>query len=483
MTNAPLFQFEAGYALLIGVNENAIAQLALPDVAQDIAALRNVLIHPERCAYSEQHVRVITGSQATRQGILDGIEWLHDKLQADESDNATAVVYYSGHGWQDSADGQTTYYLIPYDMQQRRYRLQALRAADFAGAIDELNPRRLLVILDCCHAAGMDVKEMQLDAAPRETAIPPRLFVTEPAKTDGPGAKDIFALAEGKGRAILSSSQGAQKSYIRSDHSMSIFTYHLIEALTGYAQPQTGATEVLVSDVMGHVHRTVPKSALLQARAEQTPDYQISGNFPVALLLGGKGLSKGEAPPDPAILGGQPVADRSIHTGGGADVGGDVKVEGGDFVGRDKIIQGDNVTGTKIEGHIGNVGPGGQAAIGTGIRQTISHAPAQLGPAERKAIEEMLAALKSQVERAEMPLGKKEAGKEFVAQLDAELTKREGTPDGSMIKVAGEWLLKNVPEVAGTLTSLFASPIIGKVVEASGEIAAQWVKDRFGSRQ
>ena len=67
--------------------------------------------------------------------------------------------------------------------------------------------------------------------------------------------------------------------------------------------------------------------------------------------------------------------------------------------------------------------------------------------------------------------------------MDAELTQREGPPDGSMIKVAGEWLLKNVPEVAGTLTSLFASPIIGKVVEASGEIAAQWVKDRFGSRQ
>jgi hypothetical protein len=80
---------------------------------------------------------------------------------------------------------------------------------------------------------------------------------------------------------------------------MSIFTYHLIEALTGHAQPAEGATEVLVTDVMGYVHRKVPKSARSDWNAEQQPDYQLSGNFPIALLLGGKGLTKGAAAPDP----------------------------------------------------------------------------------------------------------------------------------------------------------------------------------------
>jgi hypothetical protein len=80
---------------------------------------------------------------------------------------------------------------------------------------------------------------------------------------------------------------------------MSIFTYHLIEALTGHAQPQEGATEVLVSDVMGHVWRRVPQSAKADWGRKQEPDYQVSGNFPIALLLGGKGLSKGQPAPDP----------------------------------------------------------------------------------------------------------------------------------------------------------------------------------------
>ncbi|MBU0703466.1 MAG: hypothetical protein KKC18_06325, partial [Chloroflexi bacterium] len=79
-------------------------------------------------------------------------------------------------------------------------------------------------------------------------------------------------------------------------------TYHLIEALTGHAQPQEGATEVLVSDVMGHVYRRVPQSAKTDWHRDQTPDYQVSGNFPIALLLGGQGLSKGQPAPDPLEL-------------------------------------------------------------------------------------------------------------------------------------------------------------------------------------
>jgi hypothetical protein len=43
----------------------------------------------------------------------------------------------------------------------------------------------------------------------------------------------------------------------------------------------------------------VPQSAQADWGEDQTPDYQVSGNFPVALLLGGQGLSKGQPAPDP----------------------------------------------------------------------------------------------------------------------------------------------------------------------------------------
>ena len=54
--------FEDGYALLIGVDDNAVPSLVLPDVAKDVVALRDVLVHPERCAYRPDHVKTITGA-------------------------------------------------------------------------------------------------------------------------------------------------------------------------------------------------------------------------------------------------------------------------------------------------------------------------------------------------------------------------------------------------------------------------------------
>lgn len=342
--------FAHGYALLIGVTENAVARWALPDVAQDITALAAVLAHPDRCGYPAEHVRIVTGPAATRQGLLDGLAWLAERLAADTSGEATALFYYSGHGWRDTANQLPAYYLIPQDVRENALRSRALNAADFAAAVGELRPRRLLVVLDCCHAAGLGVKDLAPAGGFAVAALPPALFTAgEPAlAAGGKGLDGLAALARGAGRAVLSSSQGDQPSYIRRDRRMSIFTYHLIEALTGHAPRAAGAAEVLVSDVMSHVWRRVPVSARGDWDAEQQPDFQVSGNFPIALLLGGQGVGKGVTPPDPlddpsgrasvpAPSVPAPTPAVAIHTGGGAYIGGNVTIGRGKFVGRDDI--------------------------------------------------------------------------------------------------------------------------------------------------
>jgi uncharacterized caspase-like protein len=127
--------FTHGYALLVGVDENRVSGYALPDVAKDIQAVTEVLIHPRRCAYPKDNVKTLTGQEATRQGILDGLEWLQERIQADSSDNTTAIVYYTGHGWHNAAAGSSEFYLIPYDIREDKIRSRALRAMDFAEAV------------------------------------------------------------------------------------------------------------------------------------------------------------------------------------------------------------------------------------------------------------------------------------------------------------------------------------------------------------
>ncbi|MEZ4868842.1 MAG: caspase family protein [Caldilineaceae bacterium] len=313
--------FSHGYALIIGVDQNSVPTWALPAVAHDVEALHDVLIHPQRCAYAEAQVKLIRGTEATRGNILAGFDWLQARLAEDAA--ATAVIYYSGHGWRDEQTQPPQYYLIPYDVRRERLRSSALRAAELAEAIDALQPARLLVVLDCCHAGGMGVKDLAASYTP--AAAPLDIIMPR----DGSLAKEIdngglAQLTQGEGRAVLTSSRAEQPSYLSSKAQMSIFTYHLIEALTGSAQPKEGAQEVLVSDLLSHVYRHVPATARQEVGAEQQPDGRLTGNFAVALLLGGKGLAAGATPPDPveplpAAVTTVPLA--STHAGSNIQIG------------------------------------------------------------------------------------------------------------------------------------------------------------------
>jgi len=463
----------SNYALLIGVNENEVSAWALPNLAGDIIALEGVLTHPERCAYPPDNVKLVTGKTATRQGILDGLDWLQERVQADSSGNATAVIYYTGHGWRDDAATPAEFFLIPYDVRKDNLRSRALRATDFTEAVAALTPRRLLVALDCCHAGGMDAKELvALPAGYTASAVPAGLLMAGERNVSTAGeAKGLETLAQGRGRAVLSSSQGEQVLYMRRGGKMSIFTYHLIEALTGHAQPQEGASEVLVSDVMSYVSRHVPRSAQADWGREQTPDFQVSGNFPVALLLGGKGLRKGQPAPDPLadLAGTEPARGTSrIDTGGGAYVRGSVHINGGDFVGRNKVVHGDEVHGDKVGGDKITTGDisGTGIAIGRGAQSTVTQG---LGGDE---LARLFATIYRQIEtRPEDPDVDKEELHETVKKVQQETAKGEQ----ANAKKVRRWLKTlgmMAPDILEVTVACLTNPVAG-VADVIRKVAAK----------
>jgi hypothetical protein len=369
--------FENGYAAVIGVDENNIPKLALPTVARDVQAVYDVLVHPERCAYKPENVKFLKGSESTRANILAALEWLQARANADA--NATAVLYYSGHGAVDAGN----YFLIPYDINFGSIYRDAIPAEEFNGRITGTNARRLLVVFDCCHAGGVGAKDAGLESLEEEDedalpisaeAFPIDLpagdlpdYEGEPGdKSLGGGLEMISDLLEGEGRAVLNSSTGAQKSYLRQDRTMSLFTYHFIEALTGHAPHHDDDTTVLVTDVMSWVTREVKKSAAREGR-DQTPVMRTSGVFPIAQLLGGKGLSKGlgHVAPDPLVPLPEVAAvtfnqQRQTVHGPQANVAGDAHIG---HIGN--VTQGDMI-------NVGNISGSSGVAIGSGASATVT---------------------------------------------------------------------------------------------------------------
>lgn len=250
MPNSSLFSH--GYALLIGVGVD------LPVTVQDATGLRDILVDSQRCAYSIDQAKLLTGNQATRQGMLDGLDWLSMQIQDDPA--ATAVVYFSGHGGL-----MPNYHLVPFGYDTHDLANTAVSGAEFTEKLRAIPSRKLLILLDCCHAGGVaEVKAPGFVKSP----VPPELDQV---------------LTMGSGRVMIASSRGDELSYTGIPYS--IFTQALREGLAGY-----GASErdgyAYIADIAMYVGRAVPN----RTRDRQHPILDLSGadNFAVAYYGGGE---------------------------------------------------------------------------------------------------------------------------------------------------------------------------------------------------
>jgi hypothetical protein len=131
--------------------------------------------------------------------------------------------------------------------------------------------------------------------------------------------------------------------------------------------------------------------------------------------------------------------------------------------------------GDTFETHIGSVS--GPVHTGKGDI-VIEHWEARgVTAADLEALHALFDTLRERV-AAEAP---PELAEEARAQVDKleEAATAEKTDLSAMERVRN-WFLENLPSVAGAVASLLINPILGKVVEAAGDLAANELRRRFG---
>ena len=134
---------------------------------------------------------------------------------------------------------------------------------------------------------------------------------------------------------------------------------------------------------------------------------------------------------------------------------------------------------------IGVVGAGARGvAVGKSITQTVYDVLGAPAPGDRQIIDQSMASVMAALQQVQ---GQLDANTAKMAEFQLKLlhgelakTERDEKPSASTITQVGDWLLDSIPQIAEVLTSLFATPAVGKVVGKAGEIAIAWVKQRFG---
>jgi serine/threonine protein kinase len=131
----------------------------LKNAEADVQRIRDLLA---KLGWKPEEVRVCLGEEATRVGILDGLEWACNI----ESDGQ-ALIYFAGHG-ELAGWGGSGGYFIPHDGNDRRSSWINLLEVT-APLQSQTGPKHILVALDCCHA-GAAIPTLRGESRPARDA-------------------------------------------------------------------------------------------------------------------------------------------------------------------------------------------------------------------------------------------------------------------------------------------------------------------------
>lgn len=271
--------FQNGRALVIGVGKydllSSLGSAPISD-ADDVAKL---LTSPAHCGYPVDNVQVLRNAEVSRTAILDGLK----QLAANSQVGDTVVVYFSGHGAQWTTGGDPGTYLCPPEFDTSLPRETGIEAEELSEQLNQIPAGRLLVLVDACHSgAAASLKGN-----------------TENLTKWAFGGPKLEALAQGKGRVIISASASDESSVILPNHRNSLFTEVLLKGLQGAVDDRSDGL-IRVLDLFHYLSETVPA-----AYSKQNPilTTRTQDNFPVSLRKGGflKSAENQVAEPPPTI--------------------------------------------------------------------------------------------------------------------------------------------------------------------------------------
>lgn len=190
------------FAVVVGVEKYD----ALPDAKYAERDAKAMTAHLLAMGYPQRNIVTLTGTQATRTGLVKNVEaWLPNQV----SERSTVLFYFSGHGAPDAKSAQA--YLVPSDGDPQYLEETGYLITRLYQKLGALKAKRVLVALDSCFsgAGGRSV-----------LASGTRPLV----------AKLQLAPAEAK-VVSLSASSAEEITGALDEQGHGLFTYHLLKAL------------------------------------------------------------------------------------------------------------------------------------------------------------------------------------------------------------------------------------------------------------
>jgi len=236
--------FPDDWGLIIGIED--YAHLPRVDFARKDALVIKEYFN-RILGVPEHNIISLIDSDATRARISG---YLKSFIPANVSKNTTFYVYFAGHGAPDMEKGDP--YLVPYDGDTLFIEETGYKLREFYKDINDLDINQAYVFLDSCFSGVASRAAEMLTKGSR-----PALLKVEDI---GMATQEVIA---------LTAATGGQTSNPFPKEKHGLFTYYLLNALSGKADENEDRF-VSIKEIYNYVTRHVTRAARRMGR-EQTP--------------------------------------------------------------------------------------------------------------------------------------------------------------------------------------------------------------------
>lgn len=206
------------YILAVGVSKYAKPEFNLGLPSKDANDFVNVMMKQKGLLYRDVEIKLLTDSEATKENILDGLEWITKQTTSRD----VAMVFIAGHGINDTLN---RYYFAPHNFDMDKILRTGLIFSDIKNAVEAIYGKALFFI-DTCHSGNSIGTTKSRDGA-----------------VDINGMVNELSSAE-NGAIVFNASTGRQVSLEDPAWNNGAFTKALIEGLGGKAASDKGKITV-----------------------------------------------------------------------------------------------------------------------------------------------------------------------------------------------------------------------------------------------
>jgi hypothetical protein len=239
------------YILAIGVSKYQNKDLRLQFASKDAKDFVEAMKLQKGKLYQDVVVKLLTDEEATKDDILDGLEWLQRQVTSKD----VAMVFIAGHGVNDSTG---VYYYLPANADLEKLKRTGVPYSDIKNTVAGL-AGKVLMFVDTCHSGNV--------------------FGGKRAVTDITGVINELSSAE-NGVVVFASSTGRQYSLEDPEWGNGAFTKALVEGLKGRAD-LLGKGKITINMLDAFIAERVKeltkgKQTPVTAKPQTVPDFPIA---------------------------------------------------------------------------------------------------------------------------------------------------------------------------------------------------------------